>query len=249
MFFMPMGFHMDPIQLLISLIGIPLTFLPQLWVKSTYKKFSLERNQRNMSGVQVAKDMLSRNQIFNVSVEETPGELSDHYSPTEHVVRLSPDVYHGTSISSVAIAAHEVGHAIQHAQGYVPVVIRGQMFPIVNLGSQLGPMIFFGAIMLKLFMHMSGPLPFYLGILGIIFFGAAVAFHLVTLPVELDASARALKQVEANAYLSREELPKAKKVLTTAAFTYIAAATYALLELVGMILRLLAMQNQSQREE
>jgi uncharacterized protein len=236
MFFMPMGFHMDPIQLIISLIGIPLTFLPQMWVKSTYKKFSLERNQRNMSGVQVAQDMLSRNQIFNVTVEETPGELSDHYS-------------HGTSISSVAIAAHEVGHAIQHAQGYVPVVIRGQMFPIVNIGSQLGPMIFFGAIMLKLFMHVSGPLPFYLGILGIVFFGAAVAFHLVTLPVELDASARALKQVEANAYLSREELPKAKKVLTTAAFTYIAAATYALLELVGMILRLLAMQNQSSREE
>lgn len=243
------GLHLDPISILISLIGLPLVFLPQWWVKSTYTKFAQERNQRNISGYQVAKDMLSRNQIFNVAVEETPGELSDHYSPSEHVVRLSPDVYHGTSISSVAIAAHEVGHAIQHAQGYVPVVLRGQMFPLVNIGSQLGPLLFFGAIMLKIGMGVGGTLPFYLGILGVVFFGASVAFHLVTLPVELDASARALKQMESNAYLAQDEMPKAKKVLTSAAFTYVAAALYALLELIGMIIRLMGLQNQGEREE
>ncbi len=243
------GLHLDPISILISLIGLPLVFLPQWWVKSTYTKFSQERNQRNISGYQVAKDMLSRNQIFNVAIEETPGELSDHYSPNEHVVRLSPDVYHGTSISSVAIAAHEVGHAIQHAQGYIPVVLRGQMFPLVSIGSQLGPLLFFGAIMLKLGMGVGGTLPFYLGVLGVIFFGASVAFHLVTLPVELDASARALKQIETSAYLAQDEMPKAKKVLTSAAFTYVAAALYALLELIGMIIRLIGLQNQGEREE
>ena len=233
----------DPIHTLIMLIGLPLVLLPQLWVKNTFNKVSQIANKRGITGQYVAEQMLKKEMITDVHVESTPHFLGDHYSPQEKVVRLSPDVYSGTSIAAVAIAAHEVGHAIQHAQAYRPVVWRGNLFPAVNIGSQVGPMLLMASIMLSLFTKGFNEFAFQIGVLGVIFFSLAVLFHFVTLPVEIDASMRAMKILKQDNYLFEDELPQAKKVLTSAAFTYIAAATYALLELVGYIYRLYMMSQ------
>jgi uncharacterized protein len=234
---------MDPVFLIITLVGLPLIYLPQLWVKNTFNRMSQIPNQRGISGKEVAVDMLRRHNITDVQVEETPQHLGDHYSPNEKMVRLSPEVYRGTSIASAAIAAHEIGHAIQHATKYYPVVLRGNMFPMVNLGSQLGPMLLMAGFAMTFMMRGMSDLAWYISIGGVVLFGLAVAFHFVTLPVEIDASMRAMRVLREEQYLVREELPQAKKVLTSAAFTYIATAIYALLELAGYVYRLMVLSR------
>ena len=235
----------DPVLTMISLIGLPLVFLPQLWVKNTFKKVSQIENKRGITGRYVAEDMLKRQQITDVQVEATSDFLGDHYSPNEKMVRLSPDVFGGTSIAAVAIAAHEVGHAIQHAKQYHPVVWRTKLFPAVNIGNQLGPLLLMASMVLSLMMKGLSQFAFQIGMVGAILFGATVLFHFVTLPVEIDASQRAMKVLKQDNYLFEDELPQAKKVLTSAAFTYIATAMYALLELAGYIYRLFLMSSQS----
>jgi Zn-dependent membrane protease YugP len=235
----------DPVLTMISLIGLPLVFLPQLWVKHTFKKVSQIQNRRGITGRYVAEDMLKRQQITDVQVEATPDFLGDHYSPDEKIVRLSPDVLDGTSIAAVAIAAHEVGHAIQHAKQYHPVVWRAKLFPVVRIGSQMGPLLLMASMILGFMMKGFSQFAFQIGVVGVILFSVAVLFHFVTLPVEIDASSRALKVLKQDSYLFEEELPQAKKVLTSAAFTYVATALYALLELAGYIYRLFLMSSQS----
>ena len=235
----------DPVLTMISLIGLPLVFLPQLWVKHTFKKVSQIQNRRGITGRYVAEDMLKRQQITDVQVEATPDVLGDHYSPDEKIVRLSPDVLDGTSIAAVAIAAHEVGHAIQHAKQYHPVVWRAKLFPVVSIGSQMGPLLLMASMILGFMMKGFSQFAFQIGVVGVILFSVAVLFHFVTLPVEIDASSRALKVLKQDSYLFEEELPQAKKVLTSAAFTYVATALYALLELAGYIYRLFLMSSQS----
>jgi Zn-dependent membrane protease YugP len=235
----------DPVLTMISLIGLPLVFLPQLWVKNTFKKVSQIQNRRGITGRYVAEEMLKRQQITDVQVEETPDFLGDHYSPDEKIVRLSPDVFEGTSIAAVAIAAHEVGHAIQHAKQYHPVVWRSKLFPVVNIGSQMGPLLLMASMILSFMMKGFSQFAFQIGVVGVILFSFAVLFHFVTLPVEIDASSRALKVLKQDNYLFEDELPQAKKVLTSAAFTYVATALYALLELAGYIYRLFLMSSQS----
>ncbi len=235
----------DPVLTMISLIGLPLVFLPQLWVKHTFKKVSQIQNCRGITGRYVAEDMLKRQQITDVQVEATPDFLGDHYSPDEKIVRLSPDVLDGTSIAAVAIAAHEVGHAIQHAKQYHPVVWRAKLFPVVSIGSQMGPLLLMASMILGFMMKGFSQFAFQIGVVGVILFSVAVLFHFVTLPVEIDASSRALKVLKQDSYLFEEELPQAKKVLTSAAFTYVATALYALLELAGYIYRLFLMSSQS----
>jgi Zn-dependent membrane protease YugP len=154
-------------------------------------------------------------------------------------------VYHGSSVASVAIAAHECGHAIQHAKGYVPVVLRSAMVPAVNIGSNLGPWLIVIALGLGATSQAMPQWSWTLAWLGVALYGTAVAFHFVTLPVELDASGRALKVLETQHFLSADEMSGAKKVLTAAAFTYVAAALYALIQLLYFVLRLLG----SRREE
>jgi len=233
-----MYFH-DPMYLLLMVVGMALVFVPQMWVKNTFARFSEVRTSRGMSGRQVAQVILGEHGLSQVSVEMVDGELSDHYDPGERVVRLSPEVYNGSSISSVAVAAHECGHAIQHAKGYYPVVLRSAMVPAVNLGSNLGPLLIMGAAMLGAFSHAAPSLSVSLAWVGVILYSLAVAFHFVTLPVELDASGRALKVLESHSYLTREEMGGAKSVLTAAAFTYIASALYALMQLMYYVFRLL----------
>lgn len=231
-------FFYDPFYMIIMFVGMILVFVPQMLVKKTVAKFSETRTARGYSGRDVAEAILRENGLNHVHVEMSHGFLSDHYDPMAKVIRLSPDVYQGNSIASVAVAAHECGHAIQHAKGFFPVVIRSAMAPVVGFGSGLGPLLLMAAVMLGVF-NAAAP-SFAVGIawLGVVLYGLAVAFHVVTLPVELDASGRALKVLEARSFLNAAEMPGAKKVLTAAAFTYVATALYALMELLYWVFRL-----------
>lgn len=233
-------FFGDPLYLILMLVGMVLVYVPQSWVKSTVDQFLQERTSRGTSGRDVARSILNANGLHDVPVELTEGFLSDHYDPSQRVVRLSPDIYNGSSIASVAVAAHECGHALQHAQGYVPVVMRSAMAPVVGFGSNLGPWMIIIALGLGASSQIMPDWAWYLAWVGVILYGLAVLFHLVTLPVEIDASGRALQILETNHYLTSAELPGAKKVLTAAALTYVAAALYALMQLLYFVFRLLS---------
>ncbi len=232
-------FFYDPGYMILTVVGMGLIFLPQLWVKNTVKEYREVPARLGISGADLARELLRKNNIHDVEVESTPGELSDHYDPSVKKVRLSEPNYHGHSIAGLAIAAHEVGHAIQHNQGYIPVVIRGKLFPLANLGSQFGPML----VMISLGLAaMSGAMPdlaWMLAWVGVIVFAMSVAFHLVTLPVEIDASTRAMEALKVGYYLKEDELPGAKKVLTAAAATYVATALYSLMQLAYWVFRVM----------
>jgi Zn-dependent membrane protease YugP len=232
-------FYFDPLYMMLMLIGLPLVFIPQWWVKRTFDKYAQVRTGSGRTGADVAREILNMQGIGNVAVEVTHGILSDHYDPIHKKVRLSEDNYYGTSVSAVAVAAHEVGHAIQHARGFFPVVIRSAMVPAVNLGSQFGPLLIFISILLMSMRVLAPDLGLLIAWGGVILFGLAVAFHFVTLPVEIDASRRAIGVLQTTRYLTTQEIPLAKKVLTAAAMTYVATALYSLMQLMYYILQLL----------
>lgn len=232
-------FFYDPSYMMVMIVGAVLVFLPQMWVQGTYNKFKDVPTARGKTGAQVAEEILRDNGVHNVAVEVSHGVLSDHYDPMSKKVRLSEENYYGSSVAGVAVAAHEVGHAIQHATGYFPVVARGAMFPVVNIGSQLGPLLFFISVGMGATSHAMPDWAWTLAWVGVALFGAAVLFHVITLPVEINASMRAVKILNNGHYLTSTELPGAKKVLTAAAFTYVAAALYALIQLLYFVFRLL----------
>ncbi|MFM7469214.1 MAG: zinc metallopeptidase [Vampirovibrionales bacterium] len=237
----------DLFQVGLLLAGLVLTLAPQWWVQRTVSQFHGLRTQRQQTGAEVATSILRENGIYDVKVEESHGFLSDHYDPSARTVRLSADNYHGASVSAIAIAAHEVGHAIQHARGYFPVVARGALFPVVSITSMAGPWLIMGGFLLMAAsgMKVLGNLVAWL---GVIFYGGSTLFHLVTLPVEIDASSRAIKVLETKYYLTSTEVSGAKKVLIAAALTYMAAALYSLMELAYYVMRLLA-SSQNRQEE
>lgn len=200
-------------------------------LKSTYKKYMKIQNSSHFSGAQVASSILRQFGITDVRVEETPGELSDHYDPRSKVVRLSSANYHGTTIAAVSVAAHECGHAIQHATGYVPVVIRSNMVPVVNFANKVS----YGLFGLSLFINNYEAV---LKIAFIVFF-LSFLFQVVTLPVEFNASKRALKILNSSNVLQAQEMKGSKKVLKAAAFTYVAGMLYSLMQ----VLRILSVLN------
>ena len=200
-------------------------------LKSTYKKYMKIQNSSHFSGAQVAASILRQFGINDVRVEETSGELSDHYDPRYKVVRLSTENYHGTSIAAVSVAAHECGHAIQHATEYVPVVLRSKMVPVVNFANKMS----YGLFALSLFIKNYETV---LKIAFLIFF-VTFLFQVVTLPVEFDASKRALKILNSSNVLQEHELKGSKKVLKAAAFTYVAGVLYSLMQ----VLRILSLLN------
>ena len=218
--------YYDPTYIIL-LPAIILTMYAQFKVSSTTNKYFRVRTQRGYTGEQTAREILNANGIYDVKIEMTGGTLSDHYDPRSRVLRLSQDVYRGTSITSVAVAAHECGHAIQHARGYAPLTIRGAIVPAVNFASNASWVL----IMLGLFMSSFN----FLLKIGILLFAATVVFQLVTLPVEFNASSRALAQIENLGIVSHEERRQSKKVLTAAALTYVAAAATAVLQLLRLI--------------
>ncbi|MEH7331364.1 zinc metallopeptidase [Neobacillus drentensis] len=198
----------------------------QMRVKSTFAKYSRVASSSYRRGAEVAREILNANGLYNVAVEEGRGFLSDHYDPRTKTVRLSPDNYHGHSIAAAAVAAHECGHAIQDAKGYAFLRFRHALVPVANLGSNASWIL----IMIGILFHFSGML-----LLGIIFMGAAVLFQLITLPVEFNASNRALDQIAALRLIGHGEEREARKVLNAAALTYVAAAAVAVLELLRLV--------------
>ncbi|CDQ39821.1 MULTISPECIES: zinc metallopeptidase [Virgibacillus] len=221
------------------LIYIALLMIIPIWaqskVKNTYKKYSKKATSSYMTGAQVARRILDENGLYDVSIEETKGTLSDHYDPRKKVVRLSTGNFHGQSMAASAVAAHEVGHAIQDAQDYAFLRFRSALVPVANFGSNISFFLIIGGILLNL----SG-----LFLFGIIFMSAAVLFQLVTLPVEFDASNRAMAQLVSSGVIRNNEERETKKVLNAAALTYVAAALVAVAELVRFILMYVAANNE-----
>jgi Zn-dependent membrane protease YugP len=216
----------DPTMILL-IPAIVLAVWAQWKVRSAYAKFSRVRSRGGRTGAQVAQAILGTNGLGDVKVEAVPGALSDHYDPRTRVVRLSADNYGSDSIAAVSIAAHEAGHAIQHGSGYAPLQFRHAIFPVANIGSTLAfPLLLIGIL--------AGMKP--LVDLGIILFSVAVLFSVVTLPVEFNASRRALAQLHDGRLLGVEELGGAKKVLDAAALTYVAATAMAILQLLRLLM-------------
>ena len=209
--------------------GLILSIWAQHNVSSTFKTYSRITASSGITASEVAEDILRTNGIRNVRVERIAGELTDHYDPRAGVLRLSQPVYGSSSIAAIGVAAHEAGHAIQHARGWIPIKLRNSIVPVVNISSNLAIPLFF----IGLLMGSAGKL---LMQIGIIAFAAVVVFHLVTLPVELDASNRALVIIRQSGYLDPSEQRGARKVLRAAAMTYVAGALMALLNLIRMIL-------------
>jgi uncharacterized protein len=209
------------------LIIILVPLWAQFRVKGTFVKYSRVANSTYRTGADVARKVLNSNGLFNVAVEEGRGFLSDHYDPRSKTVRLSPENFHGHSIAATAIAAHECGHAIQDAQRYAFLRVRHALVPVANIGSNFSWVL----VLIGIFFQMSGLL-----LAGIIFMAAAVLFQVITLPVEFNASNRAMDQVVSLGLIRNEEERDARKVLNAAALTYVAAAAVAVLELVRLLL-------------
>lgn len=206
-----------------------LVFWAQQRVQSTYRKYSEIPSSMGMTGAEVAKTILGRMGIRNVTVEPVAGELTDHYDPGAKVVRLSEVVYGSNSLAATAVAAHECGHVLQDVKGYRPMNVRAALVPAVNLGANFGPMLILGGLFL-------GAIGGVFIKIGIALFAAVIIFHIVTLPVEFDASSRALRLIDELGILQGEENRAARKVLNAAAFTYVATALYSLLQLAQYIL-------------
>lgn len=226
---MPFGMFDPTFLLLLPAMGFALW--AQHKVKSTYEKFSTVPAANGLTGREMARSIMNRNGVGDVNIEQVAGVLSDHYDPGAKAVRLSQPNYGGHSIAAIAVAAHEVGHVLQHHQGWFPLVLRSQLAPVAGFGSMLAmPLFFIGLIF-------GAQLPFgtLLMDIGILFFAAAVLFHVVTLPVEFDASNRALAQLTSTGALMPQEVAGAKKVLDAAALTYVAAAAMAALQLVRLL--------------
>ncbi|MFV0465105.1 MAG: zinc metallopeptidase [Lachnospiraceae bacterium] len=227
---MPLYFALwDPTYILV-IIGVIITLAASARVKSTFQKYSKERSMSNMTGAQAAERVLRSAGINDVEVRHVTGNLTDHYDPRNKTLNLSDPVYNSTSVAAIGVAAHECGHAIQHQKAYLPLTMRSAIVPVANFGSVLAwPLIIIGLF----FTSNTGST---LITLGIICFSFAVLFQIVTLPVEFDASARAVRILGETGILNSEELPKTKKVLQAAALTYVAGAAAAILQLLRLIL-------------
>lgn len=222
------GYGFDWTYLLV-LIGVGLSMLASAKVNGTFNKYAKTRAKSGITGAEAAKRILNAQGIYDVSVRHVSGNLTDHYDPRTKTVKLSDTVFDSSSISAVAVAAHECGHVVQDAKEYVPMRMRSAIVPIANIGSSLSMPL----ILLGLFLGEMGPM---LISLGILMFSAAVLFQLVTLPVEFDASRRALAILKDSGMLADSEVKQAKSVLSAAALTYVAGAAAAMLQLLRLII-------------
>lgn len=217
---------MSPIVFFIIMLILPL--IAQIMVSSTFNKYKDVHNSRGLTADQVARQILDSNGLYHIRVERIGGNLTDHYDPTANVIRLSDSVYGSTSVAAIGVAAHECGHACQHAEDYAPIRLRTAIVPVTNICSKLWYITF----LLGVFLFEAFPA---LAYLGIIMFAAVVVFQAVTLPTELDASGRALRTLEADGILDYREVPMAKKVLKAAAFTYVAALITSIMQLLRLL--------------
>ncbi len=228
-------FYIDYWYVVLVIPAMIISLIASAVVKSTYAKYSKVASRRGYTGSQLAQEILRRSGITYITIGHVSGQLTDHYSPKENIIRLSDDVYNGTSVAALGVAAHEVGHVLQYNENYFPIKIRNTLLPIVNFGSSLSvPLVLLGFVL-------------GFGVLvdiGIALFAIVVAFQVLTLPVEFNASSRALKQLEVCGALSSDEIPGAKKVLSAAAMTYVASVLVSLAQL----LRLIFISNNRRRQ-
>ena len=224
----------DPLYLILALPALLLGMYAQSRVRNNFNKYSQVRTWRGVTGAQVARSLLNSQGLYDVQVEESQGFLSDHYDPRTRTLRLSPDVYRSPSVAAAGIAAHEMGHALQHAGGYAPLQLRSALVPAVQFSSNLAPFI----IMIGFLLQWTS-----LAWVGVILFGGAVLFSLITLPVEFDASRRAKQLLVSEGVLLVQETEGVNKVLDAAALTYVAAAIAAIGQLLYFVLRLTGMSR------
>ncbi len=227
-----MFFFFDPLYLLYVLPGFLLALLAKAYVSSSFSKYSKILARSGMTGRDAAKTVLRSGGLHEVRIEPIPGKLSDHFDPRDNTIRLSEPVYGRSSIAAIGVAAHEAGHALQHAAGYAPATIRSAIVPVASLGSGLAMPVFFIGLLLS-----RAPIGGMLMNVGIMLFGAVALFQLVTLPVEIDASRRAVRALATSGTLAEDEIPGARKVLTAAALTYVAALVQTVMVLLYMLSR------------
>lgn len=220
-------FYYDSYYLVLVLPALIIAMIAQFKVQSTFKKYAENISRRGQTAAQITREILDNNGLFTVRVERVSGNLTDHFDPKANVIRLSDSVHDSTSVASIGVAAHEAGHAVQHATDYAPIKLRNAVLPIANIGSQLA----MPAILLGIIMSMEP-----LVTAGVILFSALVLFQLITLPVEFNASRRALITLRSSSMLDEDELAGAKKVLSAAAMTYVAAALVSAMQLLRLIL-------------
>jgi uncharacterized protein len=220
--------YYDPLYMLVLFAGLALTIAAQAWVKISVHRYRDVTTARRLRGAEVAALILQERGVRDVRIEETTGFLSDHYDPRSKTLRLSPEIYNGDSVAAAGIAAHEVGHAVQHADGYAPMKLRQAMVPVVSLGTNLG-------VILLMIGFAIGALG--LAKIGVALFAAFVVFTLVTLPVEIDASRRAKRLLADTGVLSAPELLGVSRVLRAAVATYLASALSAIMQLVYFVTR------------
>ncbi len=212
--------------IIILIPAIIFSIVAQIMVKSAFSEYSKVRNSRGLTGADAAREILDRNGLTNVRIEHISGSLTDHYDPRANVIRLSDDVYGSATVAAVGVAAHEAGHAVQYAEGYYPIKIRNAIIPVTRFGSSLStPLVILGLVLSWDFLITA----------GILLFCAVVLFQAITLPVEFNASGRALKTLRFSHFLEDDEMKGARSVLTAAAMTYVAAMLSALLSLVRLL--------------
>ena len=229
---MPYYYGFDWTYLVIVLPCIILSLWASAQVKNTFNRYSKQISIRRISGVDAAKRVLAANGVYDVRIEQVAGNLTDHYDPKSNVIRLSQDVYGSCSTAAIGVACHEAGHAVQYAQNYFPIKIRAAIIPITNFGSKLAmPLILLGVVF-----SMLGNLSYTLIYLGILCFALSVVFQLITLPVEFNASRRALAAIDQTELLTAEERRGAKRTLKAAAMTYVAAVAVALAQLLRLMI-------------
>lgn len=224
------GFDMTYLVLVLPCI------LLSLWasanVKSTFRRYSDQYSTRRITGADAARRVLSANGVHDVRIDRVSGDLTDHYDPTNNVIRLSDSVYDSTSTAAIGVACHEAGHAVQYAQNYAPIKLRAAIIPVTNIGSKLAMPL----ILLGLLLSFLGEMSYFFVYLGIAAFGLSLLFQLITLPVEFNASRRAMAAIAESNILTIEEQKGARKTLTAAALTYVAATAVALAQLLRLIM-------------
>lgn len=229
---MPYFYGFDITYLVLVLPCVILAMWASANVNSTFKKYSRQLSSRSITGAEAAQRVLFANGVRGVRIERVSGNLTDHYDPRTNVIRLSDSVYSATSTAAIGVACHEAGHAVQYGQNYAPIKLRAAIIPVTNIGSKLSmPLILLGLVL-----SFMGDVSYFFIYLGIAAFGLSLVFQLVTLPVEFNASRRAMDAIEQSGILTTEEQVGARKTLTAAALTYVAATAVSLAQLLRLIM-------------
>ena len=230
------GLFWGDTTILVLIPAMIFAFWAQMRVNSTFKKYAKVYNRRGLTGAEAARRVLDANGLHNVAIEHIRGHLTDHYDPRANVIRLSDATYASTSVAAIGVAAHEAGHAVQHAVGYVPIKLRSAIIPLTRFGSFLAMPLFLIGLLMGSGSYLGYGIGTIFMVTGILFFSFSTLFQLVTLPTEFNASARAMKALEDGGLLAADELPAAKATLSAAAMTYVAALATSLASLLRLIL-------------